>query len=150
MAEINIPAGPLTEAPWGAIRVDRPRELAVDAYTTAIRTALDGIELGEYDRCIVAWLVAFGDVPTVATICAWLHRVRAAATAGRIVLDEPAELGVPWHDGEDLFALTTRGVVMFPGAADEYVLSSEEPREWAAHLAAMADALDAAQGGDAR
>jgi hypothetical protein len=42
---------------------------------TAIRDALEGVELGVYDRVIVNWLAGW-DVATVATVCSWLHRAR--------------------------------------------------------------------------
>lgn len=148
VAEINIPVGPLSEAPWGAIRYALT-EHSIGVFQAAIRAALGDLELGAYDERIVAWLAGW-DTPTVATVCSWLHRVRAAAVEGRIVLDEPEELGVPWHDGQDLFALTSDGIVMFPGAADKYDVSPDEALEWAAQLAAMAYAQKAVQAGDAR
>lgn len=148
MAEVNIPAGPIDSAPWGAIRYDQSDRPA-DVFAAAIRSALDGVELGAHDERIVAWLAGW-DIPTAVTVASLLLRVRAHALEGRIVLDEPAELGVAWHDGEDLFALRRDGIVMFPGAADEYVATSAEAREWAAQLAAMADARDAAQGGEGK
>ena len=45
-----------------------------------IRQALAGVELGDYDQRIIAWL-AGSDVATVGTVVSWLHRVRQAGTA---------------------------------------------------------------------
>ncbi|WP_157253127.1 hypothetical protein [Nonomuraea typhae] len=62
-----------------------------------------------------------------------------------IVLESPAELGMEWHDGGDMLALTREGITIFPGGADEWVIPSKQAREMAAQLAAMADAREAAQ-----
>lgn len=62
-----------------------------------------------------------------------------------IVLEQPAELGLSWHDGGDLLALTRDGITLFPNGADEWSMGPENARELAAHLAAMADAYEAAQ-----
>lgn len=62
-----------------------------------------------------------------------------------IVLERPAELGLSWHDGGDLLALTRDGITLFPNGADEWSMSPDNARELAAHLAAMADAREAAQ-----
>lgn len=68
-----------------------------------------------------------------------------------IVLERPEELGIQRHDGGDLLALTRDGITLFPCGADEWSMSADNAREMAAHLAAMADAYEAAQaqkGGD--
>lgn len=145
--EINIPTGPLDEAPWGAIRYDRPEPVA-DAHRAAITAALNGVKLGAYDERLVDWLAGW-DVPTIVTICSWLHRVRAVALDGQIVLDEPTELGLPYGDGGDLLAISEGAIVLYPRGCDEFIQSPSEAREMAAHLVAMANALDAAKG-DAR
>ncbi|MFE3452437.1 hypothetical protein ACFXJ8_26285 [Nonomuraea sp. NPDC059194] len=66
-------------------------------------------------------------------------------TDAPIVLERPEELGLSWHDGGDLLALTRNGITLFPNGADEWSMSPESAREMAAHLAAMADAYEAAQ-----
>ncbi|MEV0831488.1 MULTISPECIES: hypothetical protein [Streptosporangiaceae] len=62
-----------------------------------------------------------------------------------IVLPQPAELGLTWEVGGDLLALTGDGICLYPCGVDEWLMSPAEARELAAHLAAMADAHDAAQ-----
>ena len=49
MTEIRIPTGPLSDAPWDAIRSE-PSQAA--AMRQALTQALDGIELGTYDRAM--------------------------------------------------------------------------------------------------
>jgi hypothetical protein len=44
---------------------------------TALLEALDGIELGAYDRRIVEWLAGW-EISTVGTIASLLYRARAA------------------------------------------------------------------------
>lgn len=44
----------------------------------ALLRALDGVQLGAYDRRIIDWLAGW-DVPTVATVVSLLHRARTAA-----------------------------------------------------------------------
>lgn len=51
-----------------------------DVYAAALRDALIGIELGEYDEKIVEWLTLW-DTPTVAVVVSLLERVRAAGRA---------------------------------------------------------------------
>ncbi|MFD9950868.1 hypothetical protein ACFWYW_59080 [Nonomuraea sp. NPDC059023] len=76
MAEINIPSGPIDVEPVHAITCD-PDESARRANTTALRAALDGIPLGDWDRTILAWLAGW-EPSTVATVCSLLRRVREA------------------------------------------------------------------------
>ena len=65
-----VPAGPLGRAPAGF--VPRPeREQLLEA-------VLAGIELGEYDLRIAAWLAGL-DTSTLLTIASWIVRARAAA-----------------------------------------------------------------------
>lgn len=66
-----------------------------------------------------------------------------------LVLDPPVELGIQWYEGGDLLALTRDGITLFPRGVDEWPMGPEQAREMAAHLAAMADAYEAAQGGEA-
>ncbi|MEV4181672.1 hypothetical protein AB0J28_09515 [Streptosporangium canum] len=67
-----------------------------------------------------------------------------------IVLPQPTELGLSWHDGGDMLALTRTGICLFPGGADEWEMPPAQAREMAAHLAAMADAYEAAAQGEAK
>ncbi|MEV7013460.1 hypothetical protein [Streptosporangium sp. NPDC051022] len=62
-----------------------------------------------------------------------------------IVLPQPTELGLSWHDGGDMLALTRTGICLFPGGADEWEIPPAQAREMAAQLAAMADAYEAAE-----
>ncbi|MEU8151709.1 hypothetical protein [Nonomuraea sp. NPDC048901] len=64
-----------------------------------------------------------------------------------IVLERPEELGIQWHEGGDLLALTHDGITLFPQGVDEWSMGPDNARELAAHLAAMADAYEAAQSG---
>lgn len=64
-----------------------------------------------------------------------------------IVLDSPEELGLSWEDGRDLLTLTSDGITLWPRGLDEWGMSPAQAREMAAHLAAMADACEAAGGG---
>ncbi|MEU8278173.1 hypothetical protein ACFYOK_37600 [Microbispora bryophytorum] len=77
MAEIDIPTGPLDEEPLRAIWPVEGDTLA-SANTQALTEALAGVELGAWDAELLS---ALGTWPrsTVATICSWVHRVRAAA-----------------------------------------------------------------------
>ncbi|MGA4989950.1 hypothetical protein [Nonomuraea bangladeshensis] len=77
-----------------------------------------------------------------------IRRFRAVVVEGDtdpIVLERPAELGIQWHEGGDLLALTRDGITLFPHGADEWAMSPANAREMAAHLAAMADAAEVAQ-----
>jgi hypothetical protein len=80
--------GPLEVAPrsvWPPY--DRHRSVCGPAGTlaadhqAALSDALHGVELGAYDRRIVGWLAGC-DVPTVGTVCSWLHRAHAAGRVG--------------------------------------------------------------------
>lgn len=64
-----------------------------------------------------------------------------------IVLEPPAELGIQWDDGGDLLALTSDGIRLYLRGMDEWELDPSDARELSAHLAAMADAHEAAQTG---
>ncbi|MFI7113988.1 hypothetical protein ACIBK9_47260 [Nonomuraea sp. NPDC050227] len=76
MADFNIPRGPIDSEPLRAILAD-PSESTRLAKTAALQTALDGVELGEWDRTILVWLAGW-EPSTVAVVCSWLHRVREA------------------------------------------------------------------------
>jgi hypothetical protein len=62
-----------------------------------------------------------------------------------IVLEHPAKLGLTWDDGGDLLSLTSDGILFNPRGVDVWDLDPAGARELAAHLAAMADAYEAAQ-----
>lgn len=72
----GIPTGPIGEAPWSAI--DAPHGGLTEAKRAALTEVLAGVELGSYDRLVVDWMAATCDLPTVATVCSWLLRVRRA------------------------------------------------------------------------
>ena len=48
-----------------------------EVFHAQLLEALDGVELGAYDRRVVEWLAGW-DVPTVAVVVSLFHRVRAA------------------------------------------------------------------------
>lgn len=76
MAENHIPTGPLNQEPFGAITPFYGQSLW-SANRQALEDALTGLELGTWDEGILAWLSRW-EPSTVATICAWLYRARAA------------------------------------------------------------------------
>jgi hypothetical protein len=79
----QIPTGPIETAPDGAIPYPEhgaPRGALADLFRTELLAALDGMELGAYDRRMVNWLAGW-DGTTVATVCSWLVRARSAASA---------------------------------------------------------------------
>ncbi|WP_052287070.1 hypothetical protein [Streptomyces sp. 769] len=65
-----IPAGPIESAPWSALSGETE-------YRAALAEAFAGVELGEYDRRIIEWLVGW-DSPTVATLASLVIRARKA------------------------------------------------------------------------
>jgi hypothetical protein len=70
----DIPRGPINFEPIRAILAD-PGESTRPAKTAALEAALDGVDLGEWDRTILAWLAEW-EPSTVAVVCSWLYRVR--------------------------------------------------------------------------
>jgi hypothetical protein len=58
--------------------VERPETLS-GVGREVLYAALEGVELGAYDRRIVDWLAMYGDMSTVATVCSWLYRKEAAS-----------------------------------------------------------------------
>ncbi len=147
MAEINIPTTPLDDAPYDAIRRQQG-ETMFAANTAALAHTLDGVELGEHDHRIIAWL-SHWEHPTVAAVCSLILRARNAETAGRIVLDEPAELGIgdDEADGRDTVAIVNDEIMIYTRGAYWLTLDADEADEWAAHLAGMARALRAQAAG---
>lgn len=77
MPEFNIPRDPIDSEPLRAIVTD-PGESARRATTLALQDALDGVELGAWDRTILAWLAGW-EPSTVAVVCSWLYRKEAAS-----------------------------------------------------------------------
>lgn len=75
-----------------------------------------------------------------------LRDARAHGKPKPIVLEQPAELGLSWDDGGDLLVMGAGGVLVIP-RGDQYWMDAAEARDWAAQLAAMADALDAQESG---
>jgi hypothetical protein len=57
---------------------ERWRENRIAARVAAIEAALDGVELGAYDRRMIDWLAGL-DEPTIGTVVSWLTRVREAS-----------------------------------------------------------------------
>ncbi|WP_410662104.1 hypothetical protein [Amycolatopsis sp. lyj-84] len=53
------------------------RERRQQERVAALTEALDGVELGDHDRRIVAWLAGW-DVPTVGTVASLFYRAREA------------------------------------------------------------------------
>lgn len=82
MTASRIPTGPIEIAPYNAITPPRaPRgAAATETFRAELLAALDGIQLGAYDHRMIAWLAGW-DTETVATVCSWLVRTRAAAAA---------------------------------------------------------------------
>ncbi|MGI5274687.1 hypothetical protein ACQEUU_37020 [Nonomuraea sp. CA-218870] len=81
-----------------------------------------------------------------------VRHFRAVVVEGErapIVLERPEELDIQWDDGGDLLTLTSDGILFNPRGVDEWDLDPEGARELAAHLAAMADAYEAARNGGA-
>lgn len=66
----GVPAGPLESAPPGGFVP--PRERVV-----MLAGVLAGVELGEWDRQMVAWLAGL-DTPTAVTVASWIARSRQA------------------------------------------------------------------------
>ncbi|GGS84594.1 hypothetical protein GCM10010156_49030 [Planobispora rosea] len=84
----------------------------------------------------------------VCSACTYAITATVMAEEDLIILERPTELGITADDGEDLLALTL-GKIRFslPETVD---LTPDEARIWAAQLAAMAEASEAAQSGTYR
>jgi hypothetical protein len=65
----RVPAGPVEVPPRGFVPEAEQAEI--------LAAALGGIELGAWDRRIVAWLAGW-DACTVLTVASWIARARAA------------------------------------------------------------------------
>jgi hypothetical protein len=145
VAEINIPTGPLAQPPNRAI-VPAEGENWAEVNQQALLQVFNDVELGEHDRDIIAGLSQW-EPWRVATICSWILRARGAATEGKVVLDEPNEIGLTWPDGSDMLTVTQYGLTLHVDG-EPWHLSAAEAREIAAHLAAGADAVDAVDWSD--
>lgn len=73
--DLQIPAGPIETEPRGFA----PTAEQIDQLLDVLQQA--GVELGDHDRRIVAW-VANWEWSTVATIASWARRASAAGQAG--------------------------------------------------------------------
>jgi len=71
MTDTYAPLGPIDEAPYFG---HETREVRL----AALAAALDGVELGDYDRRIVEWLAGWDD-PTCRTVVSLFWRARRAA-----------------------------------------------------------------------
>jgi hypothetical protein len=74
--------------------------------------------------------------------------LRAVVVEGEqtpIVLPRPAEPGIQWAFEGPMLELTEDDIILSPPGSGVWVMDPELARELAAHLAAMADALEAAQ-----
>jgi hypothetical protein len=85
------------------------------------------------------------DGPDDSEVVRPFRAVVVEGTETPIVLERPNGLGIQWDDGGDLLALTKDGILFNPRGVDEWDLDPSGARELAAHLAAMADAYEAAQ-----
>jgi hypothetical protein len=68
----RVPAGPVQVAPRGFVPAAEQAEI--------LAGVLDGVELGAWDRRILAWLAGW-DACTVLTVASWIARSRAAGPA---------------------------------------------------------------------
>jgi hypothetical protein len=152
VAEINIPTGPLDREPYQAITPgpgkswnDSDVDMA-DANHHALDLALNGVELGAFDRTVLRWLAHY-EPHTVATVCSLILRARAAETEGKVVLDEVAEMGLQYDDGRDEVAIVDDEIVVYTRRAYWLRFTPAEADERAAHLATMARALRTREAG---
>lgn len=69
----NLPTGPIEADP-----IEVYRHLEFPEIRALLDEALDGIELGAYDRRLVEWAKDMWDQPTMVTIASWILRARQA------------------------------------------------------------------------
>lgn len=74
----GIPTGPIHTEPLKAIPT-----VSNEANRAELLRALEGVELGDFDRRIVDWLAIY-EGSTVATICSWLLRAREAGKVAAV------------------------------------------------------------------
>lgn len=72
-----VPQGPIESAPQMGFQ---PREVRRDAFAAI----LGGVELGEYDRRMVAWLTDVGDDPTCRAFASLMWRCRVAGVPAAV------------------------------------------------------------------
>jgi hypothetical protein len=68
-ARPGVPAGPVERPPGGFVPRAGQEEI--------LHAVLAGVELGEWDRRIVAWMASW-DTCTVLTVASWIGRAREA------------------------------------------------------------------------
>ena len=68
-ARPGVPAGPVEAPPRGFVPEDEQAEI--------LAGVLAGIELGAWDRRVLAWMAGW-DASTVLTVASWLARARMA------------------------------------------------------------------------
>jgi hypothetical protein len=69
MAAIEIPTEPIEHDP-------PTLQLSHDDRQALLQDALAGLELGAYDRHVVAWLSSLLDTPTLLTLASLVYRAR--------------------------------------------------------------------------
>jgi hypothetical protein len=77
MAAIEIPTEPIERDPPTLL-------LSHDDRRALLRDALAGVELGAYDRHVIAWLSSLLDTPTLLTLTSLVYRARAIGATGRL------------------------------------------------------------------
>lgn len=75
----RVPGGP-GEVPGGPVEVPPAGFVPTAGHAEILLGVLSGVELGAYDRRMVAWLAGW-DTPTVLTVVSWIARVRADGSA---------------------------------------------------------------------
>ena len=86
----GLPAGPIEMQPSGRFQ---PHAVQQRLLLAALAEA--GVELGEYDRAIAAWLSRW-DWTTVAVVASWVQRARVAGSGREWAVRVPGD-----GDGED-------------------------------------------------
>lgn len=71
---MNVPDGPIETDP-----IDVYRGAEFTEVRELLEEAVEGIELGAYDRRIVDWLKDMADQPTIVVIASLLRRAREAS-----------------------------------------------------------------------
>jgi hypothetical protein len=77
-----VPQGPIETPPHGGFT---PRSVRFDAFAAI----LNGVELGEYDRRMVAWLIDVGDDTTCRAFASLMWRCRLANVPASAEAEEP-------------------------------------------------------------
>ena len=69
MAAIEVPTEPIERDPPTLL-------LSQDERRALLRDVLAGVELGAYDRHVIAWLSSLLDTPTLLTVASLVYRAR--------------------------------------------------------------------------